>query len=290
MSLATQFQNFCTNIRIKQSVVSDISYRYKRITRQLNRDFWSTESETAHSLYVGSYGRDTDIHVSDIDILFRLPYGVYEQFDGYQGNGQSALLQAVRNSLKNTYKTSYIKGDGQVIGINFDDGINFEIVPTFINKDDSYTYPDSNDGGRWKTTDPLPEIEEIRETNNECNGNLKNLCRMARAWKDKWSVPMGGLLIDTLAAQFLKGWKYKDKSFIYYDWMIRDFLELLKNQNPKQSHWLAVGSGQYVYRKGDFEYKSLRCYNIANEAIDYEQEGKLYSAEQKWKEIFGIKF
>jgi len=290
MSIAIKFENFCTAIRIPNDVVENISYRYKRITKQLNKDFWDTESEVSHSLYVGSYGRDTDIHVSDIDILFQLPYAVYEQYNNHEGNGQSALLQAVRNSLKNTYKTSYIKSDGQVIGINFKDGINFEIVPAFINKGDSYTYPDSNDGGKWRITNPKPEIEEIRKTNNQCKGNLKNLCRMTRAWKDKWDVPIGGLLIDTLAYQFIKDWKYNDKSFLYYAWITRDFFEFAKNQDPKKQYWFAPGSSQYVYRKGDFEYKAKQAYNIALEALECEGKSQEWLANQKWREIYGTKF
>ena len=184
MSVSTKFQKFCSNIRTTSNVVADISYRYKRITKQLNKDYWDTESETSHSLYVGSYGRDTDIHISDIDVLFQLPYPAYERINNHSGNGQSALLAEVRDSLKKTYSTTHISGDGQIVAIKFDDGVSFEIVPCFINKDNSYTYPDSNSGGSWKTTNPKPEIEAIRKANDECGGNLKNLCRMARAWKD----------------------------------------------------------------------------------------------------------
>lgn len=291
MSISTKFQNFCSEIRTAPSVVADISYRYKRIIKQLNKDYWSTESETSHSLYVGSYGRDTDIHVSDIDVIFQLPYSVYERISNYSGNGQSALLAEVRDSLKNTYPTTHISSDGQVVGIKFDDGVSFEIVPCFINKDgSSYTYPDSNNGGSWKTTNPKPEIEEIRKTNDAHNRNLKNLCRMARAWKDEWDVPMGGLLIDTLAYQFIKQWVHRGESFLYYDYMTRDFFEYLKNQDTTKTYWLAVGSGQYVYKKGDFQYKALRCFNIAKEAIDYETQEKPYSADVKWREIYGTKF
>jgi len=196
----------------------------------------------------------------------------------------------VRNSLINTYGTTHISGDGQVVKINFDDGIDFEILPCFVNKDGSYTYPDSNNGGSWKTTNPKPEIEEIKKSNDALNGNLKNLCRMARAWKYTWDVPMGGLLIDTLAYQFLKTWPHRNNSYIYYDWMTRDFFEFLKNQDENRTYWLAVGSGQYVYKKGNFQYKALRCYNIAEEAIDYEVGGMPYSADIKWREIYGNKF
>ena len=290
MSISTKFENFNNNIRISSDNVNKIQRRYKQITKRLNLDFWDTISETSHSLYVGSYGRDTDIHVSDVDILFQLPYDMYVQYNEYEGNGQSALLQAVKRSLQKTYSTSYIKGDGQIIGINFDDGISFEIIPCFINEYDSFTYPDTNNGGSWKITNPKPEIQEIRNKNKEWNYNLKRLCRMARAWKDKWNVHMGGLLIDTLAYNFLKDWEYKDKSYIYYEWMVRDFFKYLKDQKKDQTYWYAVGNYTRIYNNSDFRYKALRCYNISLEAIEYENQEMPYSANQKWKEIFGTKF
>ncbi|MDR0629099.1 MAG: hypothetical protein LBG24_05600 [Treponema sp.] len=67
-------------------------------------------------------------------MLVQLPYETYRKFDNYLENGQSALLQEVKNCLKKTYSTSFIKGDGQIVCINFNDVINFEIVPAFINR------------------------------------------------------------------------------------------------------------------------------------------------------------
>lgn len=184
-------------------VVSSVLYRAKQITKRVNSDFRDIDSDTRYSLFVGSYGRGTDIHVSDIDMIVELPYSVYEKYNNYSGNGQSALIQALKESIKKTYSRTYVRGDGQVVKLNFSDGICYEIVPGFINKDgESYTYPDTNDGGSWKTTKPRAEIAEMNSANSKWNKNLKRLCRMARAWKDNWDVPMGGLLIDTLAYNF----------------------------------------------------------------------------------------
>ena len=95
MGLANWFETFCSNIQIQDR--DTISERYKNITRRLNTDFWSTTSDTSHSLYVGSYGRNTAIDgFSDLDMIFQLPYAVYKQYNEYEGNGQSALLQAVK--------------------------------------------------------------------------------------------------------------------------------------------------------------------------------------------------
>lgn len=290
MGVANWFETFNNSLRFSDETVETISYRYKRITKQLNTDFWNTDSETAHSLYVGSYGRDTDIHVSDVDVLFQLPSSVYERINKYIGNGQSALLQEVRSSLQKTYATTHISGDGQVIKINFDDGVGFEIVPCFLNTNGSFTYPDTNNGGTWKITDPKPEIEALRKMNDECNGNLKPLCRMARSWKDTWSVPIGGLLIDTLAYNFLKDYTYRDRSYLYYDFMSRDFFTYLNNQPGSQEYWLALGSSQKVNKKGNFQYKAVQCYNIALGAIQSETDKYEYTAKSKWREIYGTKF
>ena len=243
MGLANWFSTFYGNIQVKDG--GTISSRYKAITRRLNTDFWTTTSDTSHSLYVGSYGRNTAIQgFSDLDMIFTLPYSYYVDYNNYKSNGQSAMLQDVKKSLQKTYSSTDVGGDGQVVVISFTDGITFEIVPAFVNKNDSFTYPDSNKGGSWKTTNPKPEILAIRERNVACNKNLIPLCQMMRAWKNKWSVPIGGLLIDTLAYQFIIGWEYRDKSYNYYDYMCRDFFEWMSDQSSTQEYWKAPGSSQ----------------------------------------------
>ncbi len=288
MSVTNWFEDFNKNLRMATETVNSISYRYKRITKQLNKDFYNSESELTHSLYVGSYGRGTDIITSDIDMIFQLPYSTYTQYNAYTSNGQSALLQAVKTSIEKTYKSS-MKADGQVIVISFTDNITFELVPAFSNNDDSFTFPDSNNGGSWKTTNPKPEIKEIREKNILWNKNLKRLCRMARAWKHYCNVPIGGLLIDTLAYKFMSNYEHKDKSYLYYDFISRDFFKYLSEQNSEQNYWLSPGSNQYVWRKGNFEYKAKQAYNISLEAILKEKDYP-YTAKSKWREIYGTKF
>lgn len=291
-SVGNNFSSFLQNLTIQTGTRSTISTRYKAITKRLNIDFWDSFSDSAHSLYVGSYGRGTAIRgFSDLDMIMILPYSVYSQYNLYLGNGQSALLQAVRNSIQKTYSSTSVGGDGQVVVITFTDGICFEVVPAFENKDGvSFTYPDANDGGRWRVTNPRPEINAIATRDAACNGNLRGIAKMMRAWKSTWDVPMGGLLIDTLAYNFLGTYAYADKGTVYYDWMSRDFFKYMADQNREQSYWLAPGSNQYVWRKGLFEYKALRCYNISLEAIAAQNSGYEYTARSKWREIYGSAF
>jgi Second Messenger Oligonucleotide or Dinucleotide Synthetase domain len=67
VALADWFQSFCSNLQIRDG--GTISTRYGNITKRLNTDFWSIDSRTLYSLYVGSYGRNTAIAgFSDMDI------------------------------------------------------------------------------------------------------------------------------------------------------------------------------------------------------------------------------
>jgi hypothetical protein len=289
MGVANWFETFCSNIKMSSDTVATISGRYKQITKRLNTDYYNSDSDTYHSLYVGSYGRDTEIYASDIDMLFEMPTAVYHQYNNYQGNGQSALLQAVKTSIKKTYSDTDMKGDGQIIQVKFTDGIIFEVLPAFLtNNNKTFLFADSNGEGSWKETDPRSEFEAMNTRNNNCNGNLKLLCKMMRAWKDKMNVPIKGLLIDTLAYQFLENYTNKDKSYLYYDFMSRDYFEYLKNQDEKQTYWRAPGSLRYVNNSDNFRYKATMAFNLSKEAI--EKENYETTAKSKWRDIFGTKF
>ena len=290
MSVSDWFSTFNANLAITNE--GDISYRYKRITQRLNTDFRNTTSDTANSIYVGSYGRDTAIgKISDLDMACQLPVHLYDQYKGYASNGQSALLQAVRNSVQNTYDKTAIAADGQVLVINFTDNVKFEILPCFPHSDgSSFIYPDSNSGGSWKVSNPRAEIAAIKRRNDDTNKNLKRLCRMMRAWKDRQNVPMGGLLIDTLAYGFINTWGQRDKSFLYYDWMCRDFFKYMADGDRNIQTWRTPGSLRNVTRQGLFEYKARVAENLAKEAISYETSGYHASAKGKWREIFGPSF
>ncbi len=285
MGVAGNFSTFCKNLVVQNQ--DAISTRYKAITKRLNLDFRGLDSETAHSRYVGSYGRGTAIRgFSDLDMLYGLPSSLYQRYNNYTSNGQSALLQAVKTSIKRTYHDTDVGGDGQVVVVQFADGMRFEVVPAFA-KDGGFIYPDANRGGKWKITNPIPEINALQARDKQVNGNLIRLCRMARAWRRKWSVPIGGLFIDTLAYQFIGSWRYRDKSYSYYDCMSLDFFECLANQNSQQRYWKAVGSGQHVYHKGPFRGKAKQCLRLAEQAIEHQKKQRYWAEKQSWRQIYG---
>lgn len=287
MGVGEDFRKFCDELVVRKR--ESIAQRAGLITRRLNLAYWNTDSHASHSFYTGSFGRGTAIGLtSDVDMLMRLPSDVYQRFNGYRTNGQAALLQEVRSHIIKTYPDTKIGSDGCVVDVLFDDRITIQVLPAFANDDGiTYTFPDSREGGKWKLTNPKPEIDEIASMDTKTNGNLKNLCKMARAWKSACDVPMSGLLIDTLAYSFIRSWIYREKSYLYYDWISRDFFEHLVAQDESQTYWLSPGAGQYVWKTGSFNYKAKRARNVAIEAIECASKGYDWSAHQKWREIYG---
>ena len=168
-----------------------ISTRYQTVTRAVNIEFWNSSSNSAHSLYVGSYGRGTAIDTSDIDILVEVPESNYRRYDTLKGNGQSRLLQAVRNALLSSYPRTDIRADGQVVKVQFSDGMKMEVLPAFrkpsyISTMDEYTYPDTNNGGCWLSTNPKAEQEALRSKNNMSFGLLFDTCKHIRFIRDNY--------------------------------------------------------------------------------------------------------
>lgn len=289
-SVATAFERFCKNLRFSDDDLSKIQHRYHAITKRINIDYWNSISDKNHSLYVGSYGRDTEIFTSDIDMLVELPYATYKKFDSYTTNGQSALLQEVKRIIGKTYPNTSLKADGQIISVSFSDGINFEVLPAFLNGDQkSYTFANTNNGGSWKVTNPRAEIAAVQEMDDQCNHNLKRLCKMARAWRDKKSVDISGILLDILSYNFLSSWQYRNQSYLFYDWMMRDFLKYVSEQPTSQWRWQVMGSDRYITWFGEFQAKAKQSYEKAVEAISDE---KIYPslANAEWREILGNEF
>lgn len=196
--------------KISQNHRNLISLRYHTVTRAINNEFWSSSSDSLHSLYVGSYGRNTAIDTSDIDILVELPSSLFDRFNNLSGNSQSRLLQTVRNAILNAYPRSDVRADGQVVKIAFSDGMDFEIVPAFKSWDGTYKYPDSNTGGSWKSTNPKAEQEAMLQKNRNSNGLLYDTCRHIRFIRDNYfsSYHLSGIVIDSFVYDAIGNWRW----------------------------------------------------------------------------------
>ena len=250
-----------------------VSQRYRRITRAVNSEFWSSTSEIAHSLYVGSYGRGTAIDTSDIDMLVELPREEYNRYDTLKGNGQSRLLQALKNAIMQTYPRSNIRGDGQVVVIDFTDGIRFEVLPAFRqidwwgNWNEKYDYPDSNMGGNWLTTAPQLEQKAMKERNIASNGLLFDTCKHMREIRDNHfkSYHLPGIVIDSFVYHYIADWHWLKNGEQSSNQPIGTYEKRLYNSCPYWAFNLtAPGSGMKVDTFG--------CVDVLNKVLKYMSE------------------
>ncbi len=282
LSIADTFKQFLNNLVVDNA--QTISDRYGEITCALNKKFRDTESKTANTLQVGSYGRHTAIKgISDLDMLYIMPKG---EWDNYKNDGQSKLLSDAAAAIRARYPNTTVRVDRLVVQAIYSN-FRVEAQPVFEQDDGSFKYPDTYNGSAWRITKPREEIQAMSEFDTQKNKNFRRLCKMARAWKNKHGVGIGGLLIDTLAHNFLSSTKeYDEKSYLYYDYMSRDFFAYLK-ELPKQDYFAALGSGQRVKVKKDFQRKAKKAHELCLKAI--EAEGK-DSQNDKWRAVYGRLF
>jgi hypothetical protein len=192
-SLANAFKALLSNIAVDNAAA--ISRRYGEITCALNQEFRNTDSKTANSLQVGSYGRWTAIKgISDLDMLYIVPAGAWET---YKTGGQYKLLSLTCEAIKARYPATTVYVDRLVVRVLYKD-FHIEVQPVFAEADGSFTYPDTKDGGSWKTTKPKLEIAAMAEFDQQKNKNLRRLCQAEQQSID--NLAQGPLARPTHAA------------------------------------------------------------------------------------------
>lgn len=279
MQVKDDFNEFISNLQIDN--FDDINTSLEGIAKKLNQKYYDN-STTDNYLMVGSMGRNTSIKgESDIDVIYELPDEVFERFDDYESNGQSQLLNEIRDVLKEKYPSTDIKGDGQVVVISFTK-YKIELVPGFKQDNNSYKYPDTHDSGSWKITKPILEIEEANNMINNTS-TYRDICQMIREWKANNDVTICGLLIDTLIKDFLDNnyeYKWKPKSD-YYE-LLKSVFKYLSDQDEDRKQWNAMGSNQIIENKNfNFIKKGKKAYNKLSNSTD---------ESSTLRELFGSRF
>lgn len=284
MSVGSRFDAFLNNISLTEVQKTAGSERRASVVGALNSHYWGSSSDTANSKYVGSWGKFTRIRPPrDVDVLFELPTSVYERFRNRAGNKQSQLLQEVKGVLAAKFPNTDVRGDGPVVKVPFV-SYNVELVPAFPLKGGGYWVCVTNDGGEYKKADYDAEIKVVRDSNDLTKGNTRNLVRMMKCWQGYCGVPLKSFWIELIAIEFLKTWAYRDKSSVYYDWMVRDFLKYLEGK--VYGNVFAPGTYEQMYLGDAWLSKAQTARQRAEKACILEADFP-YTAGEEWQKIFG---
>ncbi|UFX42027.1 hypothetical protein HAP47_0022420 [Bradyrhizobium sp. 41S5] len=284
MSVHDRFDQFLTNISLTDAQKLDGATKRGSVCKVLNGKYYNSTSDTANSIYVGSWGKGTRTRPPrDVDVLFKLSNEVYQRFEQRTGNKQSQLLQEIKNALLGSFQKTDIRGDGPVVKVPFGTYA-IELLPAFELQSGQYGVPYTSAGGFYKTVDPDAEAAAVSSSNTATNNNTRDLVRMLKAWQANCNVPLKSFYLELLAIDFLKQWSYAGKSKTYYDWMCRDFFAYLIN--------CADG---YLYAPGTYEIMALgsawksRAETAYSNAVEATNDEEKYPslAGTEWQRIFG---
>ncbi|HJF91250.1 MAG TPA: nucleotidyltransferase, partial [Mediterranea massiliensis] len=114
------FNEFISNITLTPSQQEDALRKYTGVCEKLYHAYYGEGTYDSSKQYLfGSYKTKTNIRPltesQDVDVLFKIPQSTFNIYDAYTSNGQAALLQEVKNILKEKYTTTdKIKAWGKV--------------------------------------------------------------------------------------------------------------------------------------------------------------------------------
>lgn len=286
-TVAARFDQFLSNIELTPLQIDDAKTKYDGVCGKLHEHYYSNAYNGSTKQLIGSYGKNTAIAPpSDIEVLFYMPSELFSRYDSRSGNKQSQLLQDIKNVLAERYTTTSMRGDGQVVLVDFV-SYKVEVVPAFQLQNGNYYIPDTNNGGKWKETSPRSEQKNITDSNKRSNGNTVKLIKLIKAWKYACNVPIKSLAIELSAVEFLVTWKYYDKTSVYYDWMVRDYFKYLLTQVNMIS--LIPGIVEFMSYGDSWESKAKSASERADKACSLESTD-FVGATDEWKKIFGDRF
>jgi hypothetical protein len=285
IAVRPRFSQFNDELALTPLQVIDGLIKASGVAGCLNKHYYFSDSSIDHRFFVGSWGKNTASRPPrDIDLYFLLPDHVYYRFEQYVWNRQSALLQEVKNVIASTYPDTDMSGDGQVVLVKFG-SYKVEVVPAFLLTDGRYWICDTNNGGRYKETNPWAEANYIDSVDRATNHNLRPLIRMSKAWQRTCSVPIKSFQLELIAAEFLamSPWRFFD--FFWFDWILRDFFLYLY---WKANAWITVpGSTEQIYLGNGWQSRAETAYWRAARACDYERDNQIVRAGEEWQMIFG---
>lgn len=275
-----QFKTFSETIRLTDSQLEDAKKKCANVCKVVHGNYYSCEYDGSSKFLFGSYKTKTNVRPldssQDVDVLFKMPIETFEKFDGYESNGQAALLSEIRACLKDGYKTAEVpRAWGKVVLVVTSDGHhNIELLPALEKADGTFLIPNSENGGSWESFDPRAQLDKFHNSNKQTDGLTGDLTRMAK----KWIRNHAGL-------------SYKSHELLE---KIINFLIFNYSQGAKFENYPSVIKNLFSYLAINCDESQLSyirtALNRAEKALAYIEEEKYREASEEYRKIFGPDF
>lgn len=282
-----RFKSLQVNLAPTPAVIDDANKKLAGVISSLNR-FYRNENTISHHILAGSWGKNTVVHPpTDVDVCFILPNEVFHQFASRSGNQQSQLLQHVKSVLESTYPQTAMRGDGQVVVVDFN-SITIEVVPSFVRRERGLITCDTHDGGSWKLVDPLAEAVLLDHSDKALRGNHRKIARILKQWKRHCNVDIKSFHIEQLVGEALPKLSWGSNDEFWFDWIIRDVLRYMITRSGG-GFYMPGGFNEWVSLGDAWCTKAEIAHARAQAACRYEHDNMNLSAGNEWQKIFGPK-
>ncbi|MCL5736341.1 MAG: nucleotidyltransferase [Actinobacteria bacterium] len=277
-TITSSFSALKANLEITGLQTQTVSTRHQSVRAAITKDFTILED-----FLTGSYKRNTMIaplSEADIDVFVVLDASCWAS------DGQAKLLDSVKATLKKSFtQTMSISRNGQAVTIGFSD-FQVDVVPGFCRKGGGYLIPDTI-GKRWIGTDPKRHTEISSAANASHSGDLVPLIKMIKQWNKTISYPFRSFHLEVLAWDIFTNVSISD-----YPSGVRYYFdkgkERIAKKNPDPAGYnddvgSYIAGGSIASAVSNFE----TAYGRAIKAEQYAKEGKISTAFDEWRKVFG---
>ena len=274
------FTTFIENITLTQTQSDDAKKKYTGVCEKLYDAYYTGDYDESKKYLFGSYKTKTNVRPltsdQDVDVLFKIPQETFDKYEAYESNGQEALLQEVRDILKEKYTTTdKIKAWGKVVLVNFSEGHhNVELLPALELEDNTFKIPNTENGGSWDIFDPRKEVDLFNGSNSDTNGLTRDLAKMLKAWAHN-TTSMSYKSCDRMddIITFLSGNYSSGKEETSYSKIVFDYYDYMSNHCDEElKSYIDTALGR------------------ARKALEYEDNDQPKEASEEWRKIFGDEF
>ncbi len=280
-----RFRALHHNLGLTPNQVEDGETSYRGVTACLNAHYYGHSDEWANAQLGGSWRKHLRVRPPrDIDLLFVLPFSVFQRFENYIALRQSSLLQEVKGALEKKYSRTTMRGDGQVVVVPFDH-VTVEVVPAFLLNNARLLICDTKNGGRYKETDIAAEVGALDWADAAYNGCARFLIRMMKQWQRHCNVPIQSFMLERLVLEFLSVADALHIDHQWLDWLARDFWGYI--QSRANGYVTMPGTGKTVALGDAWLSRAITARARAVRACDYERDNEDISAGSEWQQIFG---
>lgn len=277
------FAKLKSRLEITQTEQNQASRRQNEI-----RDHMATRISLKTSFLTGSYARHTKTKkLKDVDIFLVVREDGADA--GLRGQTPWSALTCLQRHLGDKYTSPPPTIGRRSCTVEFssaDEVPSFDVVPSFERTEGGYWIPDRT-CGEWIASDPSMHKTKATAKNAECDGRWIPVVKMIKGFNREWEKPVRpSFLLEVMALDLIRApfGRYQDEIVLF----LANAAQRIEDVWPDPAGLGPdVNSSMSDTEKRVAARRLGEAREIAERAVDLEDEGKHTAAIALWRKLFG---